>query len=111
MSRGHVPSFFQPNLQPDPTRSHRRRANVLPGTPFRFIRTEMKTVAVIGASNDRGKIGNKAVCAFLQQGFSVYPVNLHEAEVEGLPAFKNIRDIPVRPFMISVYVPPKVLLN
>ena len=36
----------------------------------------MKTVAVLGASNDRGKFGNKAVRAYLQQGFAVYPVNL-----------------------------------
>ena len=71
----------------------------------------MKTVAIIGASNDRAKFGNKAVRAFQQQGYQVYPVNPRETEVEGLPAFKNIGDVPVRPDMISVYVPPQVLLK
>jgi len=71
----------------------------------------MKTVAIIGASNDQRKFGNKAVRAFLQQGFTVYPVNPNEADVEGLAAYKSIRDLPVRPFMISVYVPPPVLLK
>jgi len=71
----------------------------------------MKTVAIIGASNDQRKFGNKAVRAFLQQGFTVYPVNPNEADVEGLAAYKSIRDVPVRPFMISVYVPPPVLLK
>ena len=71
----------------------------------------MNTVAVIGASKDRAKFGNKAVRAFLQQGFTVYPVNPSEAEVEGLEAYKSIRDVPGRPFMISVYVPPQVLLK
>jgi predicted CoA-binding protein len=71
----------------------------------------MKTVAIIGASADRAKFGNKAVRAFQQQGYAVYPVNPKETEIEGLPAFKSIRDVPVRPQMISVYLPPPVLLK
>ncbi len=69
----------------------------------------MKTVAIIGASTDRSKFGNKAVRAFQQQGYTVYPVNPKETEIEGLTAYKSIRDVPVRPQMISVYVPPPVL--
>ena len=71
----------------------------------------MKTVAVIGASNDRSKFGNKAVRAFRQQGYIVYPVNLKEAEIEGLSVYRSIRDVPVRPQMVSVYVPPPALLR
>jgi predicted CoA-binding protein len=71
----------------------------------------MKTVAIIGASNDPSKFGNKAVRAFQQQGYTVYPVNPKEAEVEGIEAYKSIRHVPVRPFMISVYVPPPVLMK
>lgn len=69
----------------------------------------MKTVAVIGASNNRKKFGNKAVRAFQQQGYTVYPVNPNEAQVEGLRTFKSIKDVPVRPEMVTVYVPPPVL--
>lgn len=71
----------------------------------------MKSVAIIGASNDRNKFGNKAVRAFLQQGYTVYPVNPNESQIEGIAAYKTIRDVPVRPQMISVYVPPAVLLK
>jgi predicted CoA-binding protein len=71
----------------------------------------MKTVAIIGASTDRNKFGNKAIRAFQQQGFTVYPVNPNEPQIEGIPAYKSIRDVPVRPQMISVYVPPPVLLK
>jgi hypothetical protein len=71
----------------------------------------MKSVAIIGASNDRGKFGNKAVRAFQQQGYTVYPVNPNEAQIEGIPAYKSIRDVPGRPQMISVYVPPPVLVK
>jgi len=71
----------------------------------------MRTVAIIGASNDRSKFGNKAVRAFLQQGYEVFPVNPKEETIEGLPAFKSIADLPVRPDRVSVYLPPVVLLK
>ncbi len=71
----------------------------------------MKTVAIIGASSDRNKFGNKALRAFVQQGYQVFPVNPNENEVEGLPAFKSIADVPVRPQEVSVYLPPAILLK
>ena len=71
----------------------------------------MKTVAVIGASNNRAKFGNKAVRAFRQQGYAVYPVNPKVTEIEGLSAYQSIRDVRVRPQMVSVYLPPQVLLK
>lgn len=70
-----------------------------------------KTVAVIGASRDRNKYGNKAVRAFVQQGWTVFPVNPKEDEIEGLTAWKTIGEVPVRPQRISVYLPPPVLLK
>ena len=71
----------------------------------------MKTIAIIGASNDRAKFGNKAVRAFLLQGYEVFPVNPKEETIEGLRVFKSIAEVSVRPQMISVYLPPPVLLK
>ena len=71
----------------------------------------MKTVAIIGASTDRAKFGNKAVRAFVQRGYHVFPVNPKEPQVEGLPAFKSIVEVPGRPNLVSVYLPPPVLLK
>jgi predicted CoA-binding protein len=71
----------------------------------------MSTVAIIGASNDRSKYGNKSVRAHLKEGFTVYPINPKESQVEGLPAFRSISDVPTRPDRISVYVPPAVVLK
>jgi len=70
-----------------------------------------KVVAVIGASNDRSKFGNRAVRAFLRQGSTVVPINPHENEVEGLRAYKSIRDVPGSIDMASFYVPPDVGLQ
>lgn len=71
----------------------------------------MKTIAIIGASNDRAKYGNKAVRAFLQQGYTVYPVNPKESTVEGLKCYPTISSVPERPNLVSVYVPPPVLVK
>ena len=67
-----------------------------------------KVVAVIGASNDRRKFGNRAVRAFLQQGYTVVPINPHDAEVEGLEAYASVLDVPGTIDMASFYVPPDV---
>lgn len=71
----------------------------------------MKTVAVIGASSNRDKWGNKAVRAFLQQGYTVYPVNPNEPEVEGLKTYARITEVPVRLDTVTVYIPPQRLVK
>ena len=67
-----------------------------------------KVVAVIGASNDRRKFGNRAVRAYREQGYTVVPINPHEDEVEGLKAYASILDVPGPVDMASFYVPPEV---
>jgi predicted CoA-binding protein len=69
----------------------------------------MKIVAIIGASNNRAKFGNKSVRAHLQQGYTVYPVNPKEKSIEGLPAFRSISEVPLRPDRISVYLPSNLV--
>src|SRR3954453_12334615 len=65
----------------------------------------MKTVAVIGASSNRSKFGNKALRAFERQGYTVIPINPHETEVEGKPAYRSVLDVPGPIDMATVYVP------
>ncbi len=80
-------------------------------TPLSSTIWLMDTVAVIGASNDRSKFGNKAVRGFTGKGWKVYPVNPHEAVIEGIKAYASITDLPERPRLVSVYVQPSVLLK
>jgi hypothetical protein len=54
----------------------------------------MTTVAVIGASNDRHKFGNKALRAFREQGYRVVPINPTATEVEGEKAYPSVLDYP-----------------
>jgi predicted CoA-binding protein len=67
-----------------------------------------KTVAVIGASPDRSKFGNKAVRAFLRQGYTVVPINSRGADVEGLKAYVSILDVPGAIDMATLYLPPAI---
>src|SRR3954452_6622665 len=64
-----------------------------------------KVVAVIGASKDRSKFGNKALRAFARQGYSVVPVNPTETEIEGYKAYASVLDVPEHIDMATVYVP------
>ena len=70
------------------------------------------SVAIVGASNDRSKYGNKAVRAFVHQEFDVYPVNPKGGEIEGLTAYTSLADIPAEKIdRISMYVPPSIGLK
>lgn len=67
-----------------------------------------KNVAVVGASNDRRKFGNKALRAFQAEGYHVIPINPHEREVEGIAAYASVLDVPEPIDMATVYVQPEV---
>ena len=71
----------------------------------------MKTVAVIGASNDRRKFGNKALRAFAAEGYKVIPINPNESQVEGFATFPSVLDVTEPIDMATVYVPPDIGLT
>lgn len=66
------------------------------------------TVAVLGASTDRSKFGNKSVRAHAAAGYRVYPVNLSGGEIEGHAAYRTLAEVPGELDRISVYLPPAV---
>ena len=67
-----------------------------------------KVVAVVGASSNREKFGNKALRAFKAEGYTVVAVNPNEAEVEGMKTYATVLDVPQRIDMATVYVPPEI---
>lgn len=70
----------------------------------------VKTIAIVGASRDRGKFGNKAVRAYLQAGYQVFPVHPFHDVVERLTAYRSVLDLPTGKLdRISLYLPPAVL--
>lgn len=65
----------------------------------------MPSIAIIGASNDRNKYGNRALRAYVAQGWTVYPINPNEPVIEGIAAYKSIADVPAPVDRASLYVP------
>lgn len=70
-----------------------------------------KSVAVLGASADRSKFSNKAVRAYQEQGWEVYPVNPKGGTIEGLKAFTSLAEIPGKVNRVTVYLPPPVAVK
>jgi len=64
----------------------------------------------LGASADRNKFGNKSLRAYQKNGYVVYPVNPRETEIEGARVYKLVSDVPVRPDIVTIYLPPEKLL-
>ena len=71
------------------------------------LETDMR-VAIIGASNNRKKFGNKAVRSYLEQGHEVVPINPSEPIIEGLHTYPRIADVPGVIDRALLYVPPAV---
>jgi len=70
-----------------------------------------ETVAIIGASADKSKFGNKSVRAHLAAGFTVYPVNPKATEIEGLRVYPDLASVPDPLDRVSLYVPPAIGLK
>lgn len=66
------------------------------------------TFAVVGASGDRSKFGNKVFRAYRQQGRTAHPVNPSAEEIEGVDASPNLSAIAVAPHGVSIVTPPEV---
>ena len=66
------------------------------------------TVAILGASADRTKFGNKSVRAHAQAGYDVFPVNPKGGQIEGLQVYPSLADVPAELDRVSVYLPPAI---
>lgn len=74
-----------------------------------MARIPARTVAVIGAGPERRKFGNKSVRAHLAASYTVYPIHPTAATVEGLTAYKSVKDVPVEKLdRVTVYLPPAI---
>jgi len=69
---------------------------------------DFRSIAIIGAVSDRNRYSNKAVWAYKQKGYTVYPISIRDEEVEGLKAYRSILDVPGKVDAASLYVNPKI---
>lgn len=64
--------------------------------------------AVVGASTDRNKFGNKVLRVYLQNNKKVYPVNPNEKEIEGITSVRSLAELPNEVKSISIVTPPPI---
>ena len=66
------------------------------------------TFAVVGASQDRSKYGNKVLRCYLQHGRKAYPIHPTAVEIEGLQAYANLSALPETVDGVSIITPPAI---
>lgn len=67
-----------------------------------------KKFAVIGATDNAEKYGNRIFKNLISRGYEVYPVNPNLKEIEGVKCYPSLSDIPVKVDVVDFVVPPKV---
>ena len=72
---------------------------------------EPRNVAIIGASPQRGNPRNTVVRNLLKHGFEggIFPISPTHAEIEGLKAYKSVRDVPEAVDVALVITPAKTV--
>ena len=73
-----------------------------------LLRSAATRIAVVGASNDPSKYGNIIVKNLLGHGYTVFPVNLHEATIAGQRVYRSLVDVPKPVDIVDVVTPPEV---
>lgn len=66
------------------------------------------TFAVIGASNNPKKYGNKIFLDLINSGYKTYPVNPNHSQIQNHKCYPSLEELPEKPDVISLVVPPKV---
>ena len=66
-----------------------------------------RSVAVVGASNDTGKVGHAVFANLLKMGFDglLYPINAEAPHVGGVPAYRSVLEVPGEVDLVVVAVP------
>jgi acetyltransferase len=72
-----------------------------------------KSVAIIGASREKGKVGYEILASMVRGGFqgAIYPVNAKATEVEGLPCFPSLKAIGKPVDLAIVVIPAKFVVG
>lgn len=68
----------------------------------------MKNWAVVGATDNTEKFGYKIYKALKEAGYNVYPVNPGVNAILGDKCYGALKDLPIKPEVVNVVVPPRV---
>lgn len=72
---------------------------------------EMKTWAVVGASENKEKFGWKIFKKLKDRGYKVYPISPNYETIDGDKCYKNLTELPEKPEVIDMVIAPKYGIN
>lgn len=72
------------------------------------LKDKNNLIALVGASNDKNKYGNKILLDLHNKNYNVVPINHREDSIAGLKAYSKVQDLPSRPSIINFVVPPEI---
>tara|TARA_B100001287_G_C22669936_1_gene524777 strand:+ start:10 stop:390 length:381 start_codon:yes stop_codon:yes gene_type:complete len=72
------------------------------------LQNKNNLIALVGASNDPKKYGNKILLDLVSKGYSVAPINNKEKMISSNKSYMNVLDLEVTPSIINFVVPPKI---
>ena len=75
------------------------------------LKNKKNLIALVGASNNPKKYGNKILLDLVSKGYNVVPINSKEDTIAGTKSYKNILDLKEPPSIINFVVPPSVGLQ
>jgi predicted CoA-binding protein len=76
------------------------------GTP---TKTNPRTIAVIGLSDDPAKPSHYVSAYMQQHGYTIYPINPSLPKVLGERSYASLSDLPVKPEIVDVFRLPKFI--
>ena len=76
-----------------------------------ILENKNNLIALVGASNNPKKYGNKILLDLVSKGYNVVPINSKEDTIAGTKSYKNILDLKEPPSIINFVVPPSVGLQ
>jgi predicted CoA-binding protein len=69
---------------------------------------DQRVWAVVGASTDPAKYGNKVYRTLRDAGYTVFGVNVGGGTIEGQQLYRRLADLPQLPAVVDTVVPPNV---
>lgn len=75
------------------------------------LEQENVKIALVGASNDKSKFGNRIYLDLRSKGYNVVPINPKDENIEGDKAYTSIQMMEELPDIVNLVVPPPIAMK
>ncbi|MGL4731170.1 MAG: CoA-binding protein [Clostridium sp.] len=72
---------------------------------------QLKKWAVLGATDDESKFGYRILKRLHEKEYIVYGLNPKYEDIDGIPVFNSVEDLPEKVDVVNVIVNPKIAMG